>query len=105
VSTWTHLDWHRDWPRRGNVWPPLVEGHPLSLNPCLLCTCELGTLVAPQILMVGPVDDMQWDAHLAGQVYPAAAVLVHEPCLSKLDDSQVEDAVAEIAAFVRTGTP
>lgn len=105
MSTWTYLEWHRDWSRRGEVWTPLTPEHPLVLNLCFLCREQLGTALAPQILVVGPVDDDQWDSHLAGLTYSATAVLVHEPCLEKRDDDQVEDAVAEIAAYVRAATP
>jgi len=104
VSCWTYLRWQRDESRRGPVYPPLTDDHPSVLSPCLLCKEQLGTVLVPQLFVVGPVDDDEWDAHMAGAWYAATAVIVHEVCLLKLDAEHLEDAVAEIAASVRNAS-
>lgn len=105
MSLWTYVEWHQSWSRRGEVWEVLDAAHPLVLNPCLLCREQIGTELPPQLLIVGPVEEAQWDAHLGSHLYQATAVLVHALCLEKRDDDQVEDAVAEIAQYVQAATP
>jgi len=86
------------------VFPLLTDDHPSVLSPCLLCKEPLGTVLTPQLFIVGPAEEDEWDAHMAGAWYSATAAIVHELCLLKRDDEHIEDAVAEIVSFVRNAS-
>jgi len=100
VGNLTAIRWQRGQSRRGPILPPLKEEHPASIVFCVLCPEQLGTIERVQYLIIGPIDDREWDAHTAGHSYAAPAMIVHEKCITKLDEEDLEDTVPMLVAFV-----
>lgn len=62
----------------------------------MLCGTPIGAEEPVQLLVVGPDDDEGRERHDAGRWYTALAVVVHEQCLARLSDDQVEAMVSEL---------
>jgi len=100
VGNLTAIRWQRDQSRRGPILPPLAEDHPASIVFCVLCPVQLGTVERVQYLIIGPIYEREWDEHTAGRWYSAPAMLVHERCVAKLDEEDLEDTVPMLVAVV-----
>lgn len=85
----TYVRWRSDQTRRARVFPPLDIRHPAWSVKCLICDQRLGNGMPVQSLVIQEVtpamDPERWIS--------AEAVVVHEACLSAMNDSDVDSMI------------
>ena len=98
ASNMTFVRWRMQESRRLRAFPPRSPDHPATNAQCLICNHRIGSDVGMQLLAVGPDPEDAEDVAkaLAGRWFTACALIVHEPCLAGLDDTQVETLVGEL---------
>jgi len=100
-SNVTYVRWCSSESRRARTFDPPTDTHPLVRHrvPCLLCGQPVAN-ARMQLLVMGPdpehPDPEDGERHAAGRWYSACPVVVHEACLVKLSDPELEELVDEL---------
>ena len=96
MSNLTYVRWQRDEPRPCRVFDPLTEEHPAYFSLCLACDLKLGNGAPVQLVAVEPSDPEDREKFERGGWVTAAAVLLHESCVSDMSAAGLEQFVSQL---------